>query len=273
MNPEFDLLAIARQMMAAQDEVRQIEPLTARYPGFDVTTAYEVSGLMHEARVAQGALPVGRKIGFTNAEMWSIYGVKAPIWAHVYDSTVIQLPAGHGTFSLARFSEPKIEPEIVFHFRSAPPTDGDVAAILDSIDWVAHAFEIVQSHFPEWRFQAPDTVADSALHGALLLGEPQLIDRLRPDVTAALESFSIALSCDGTVLERGRGSNVLGSPLTAIAHLIAILSKQAQAMPLQAGELVTTGTLTTAHPVLPGQVWSTTLDGIALPGVTVEFIE
>jgi hypothetical protein len=39
---------------------------------------------------------------------------------------------------------------------------------------------------------------------------------------------------------------VLGSPLAAIAHLIAVLGKQAKYMPLQANEMVTTGTITSA---------------------------
>lgn len=271
--PSPDLRSMARVMKAAQDNVKQIERLTSQYSGFDVQSAYAVSHLIHQARVADGALPVGRKIGFTNPDMWALYAVQEPIWAYVYDSTVVQLPAGRGTCSLERFAEPKIEPEIVFHFRSTPPVCGDLVAILESIDWVAHAFEIVQSHFPEWKFRAPDAVADAALHGTLLLGPPQAIDSLGTELTAALESFSVALSCDSKVREVGRGSNVLGSPLAAIAHLIAVLSKQPQSRPLQANELVTTGTITTAQAVLPMDTWTTELHGIALPGLSVAFTE
>ena len=89
---------------------------------------------------------------------------------------------------------------------------------------------------------------------------------------AALECFSIVLSCNGEVRERGRGSNVLGSPLTAIAHLIAVLWKQSKYMPLQANEMVTTGTITTALSVHVGETWQTKLEGIALPGLSVEFM-
>ena len=64
-----------------------------------------------------------------------------------------------------------------------------------------------------------------------------------------LDRFAVALSCDGNVREVGRGSNVLGSPLAAIAHLLAVMAKQRQTMPLQANELVTTGTLTLALPI------------------------
>ena len=104
----------------------------------------------------------------------------------------------------------------------------------------------MQSHFPGWKFQAADTVADGALHGTLLVGKPQAVSLLGTDLIAALKHFSIALSCDGTVREMGRGSNVLGSPLAAIAHLIVVLGKQPNYMPLQANEMVTTGTITTA---------------------------
>jgi 2-oxo-3-hexenedioate decarboxylase len=98
------------------------------------------------------------------------------------------------------------------------------------------------------------------------------VARLGTDPVAALESFAIALSCDGKVRERGRGWNVLGSPLAAIAHLIAVLAKQPQYMPLQANEMVTTGTITTAQPIHVGETWRTELEGIALPGLSVEFV-
>lgn len=255
----IDSRVVANQMKAAQDEVRQIEPFTTQLIGFDVACAYAVAHLIHEARLNEGAVPVGRKLGFTNPDMWSQYGVHEPIWAHIYDITVARVRAENESCSVGRFTEPKIEPEIVFHFRSVPPVGGDLAGILECIDWVAHAFEIVQSHFPGWKFQAADTVADSALHGTLLIGEPQAVDRLGTNLLAALEDFSIALSCDGAVRELGRGSNVLGSPLAAVAHLTDVLAKQPQYQPLQANEIVTTGTVTTAQAIRAGEVWRTEL--------------
>ena len=91
---------------------------------------------------------MGRKIGFTNPDMWALYGVGEPIWAYVYDTTVVRVNVGSAPCRLAGFAEPKIEPEGVFHFHSTPPQGGDLAAILDCVDWVTHGFEIVQSHFP-----------------------------------------------------------------------------------------------------------------------------
>lgn len=260
-------------MRAAQDNGRQIEPFTSRFSDFDVPSAYAVADLIHRARVRQGATPVGRKIGFTNPEMWALYGVREPIWAYVYDTTVIRLNGELRSCSLGKFAEPKIEPEIIFHFHTAPPANADLASILACVDWVAHGFEIVQSHFPGWRFRAADTVADWALHGTLLVGEPQPLARLGPSLITALERFSLNLLCDGVLREVGVGSNVLGSPLLAIAHLISVLAKQPEYLSLQAGELVTTGTITTAQPVHAGETWRTEVQGIGLPGISVEFAQ
>lgn len=266
-----ELATLARQMQAAQDNGHQIEPFTARHTDFDLPSAYAVADIIHRARMRQGAVPVGRKIGFTNPDMWALYGVHEPIWAHMYDTTVVRLSGELHTCSLGKFTEPKIEPEIIFHFHSSPPPDGDLASILACIDWVAHGFEIVQSHFPGWTFRAADTVADSGLHGTLLVGEPQAIARLGPALVTALERFSVKLLCDGALREVGVGANVLGNPLLAIAHLVSVLARQPAYLPLQENELVTTGTITTAQPVRAGETWSTEVHGIALPGVAIEF--
>lgn len=266
-----ELGAVARRIQAAQEGGYQVAPVTSQYGEFDVSSAYAVANLIHKNRMGQGAEPVGRKIGFTNPDMWSLYGVAGPIWAYLYNTTVVQIKGQSCRCSLGRFTEPKIEPEIVLHFHSAPPRGSDLQAILGCIDWVAHGFEIVQSHFPDWQFQAADAIADWALHGTLLIGEPRPVDRLAPDLIDALKTFSVDLSCDGVLRETGIGSNVLGSPLLAIAHLVSVLAKQAQYLPIQAGELVTTGTITTAHSVCAGESWRTKIDGIALPGMHVEF--
>ncbi|RPI46021.1 MAG: decarboxylase [Betaproteobacteria bacterium] len=264
--------SIARRIKAAQDEAGSLSPVTSERSDFDVASAYAVADSIHRARVAEGAVPVGRKLGFTNRNIWDDYGVRQPIWAYVYDRTLVRGVSGRARCDIARFAEPKIEPEIVLHFVSAPPRSDDPAAILAAVDWIAHGFEIVQSHFPGWKFQVADTIADSALHGTLLVGEPVPVARLGGDLVRALESFSLTLSRDGDVCDVGRGANVLGSPLAAVAHLIDMLSRQPGSAPLSAGEIVTTGTVTAAHPIRDGQVWQTELRGIELPGLCVEFV-
>lgn len=266
-----ELRRLAEEIKAAQDARKALEPIAARLPGFDVAKAYEVAHLVHAARLAEGARPVGRKIGFTNSAIWPTYGVNEPMWGYVYDRTVVQADTGRASCRIGRFAEPKIEPEIVLHFAAAPAAGADAAGVLRCVDWIAHGYEIVQSHYPGWKFAVADTIADSALHGTLIVGPQRPVAALGDDVVAALSSFSLSLFCDEKLRETGKGSNVLGSPLLAVAHLVSVLAKQPGYPPLAAGELVTTGTVTAAFSIQPGETWRSELSGIALPGLTVEF--
>lgn len=267
----MDFETLAREMKRAMDQARQIAPFAPRVPAFDEDAAYEVAHLVHQARLREGARPVGRKIGFTNRNIWAEYGVYQPIWGWMYESTVTYVEKLPARCRLAGLAEPRIEPEIVLHLKTAPAPTHDPAAILECVDWIAHGFEIVQSHFPGWKFTAADTIADNGLHGRLLIGPPKRVEELGADVVERLARFTLTLSCDGQVRERGRGANALGSPLAAVAHLLAVLARATIAAPLAAGEVVTTGTLTRAFPVAPGETWSTALDGIDLPGMAVRF--
>jgi 2-oxo-3-hexenedioate decarboxylase len=267
----FDTAALARDVKLAQDESRHLAPITSRHADFDLASAYEVAHRVHEVRMSEGAVPVGRKIGFTNPRLWDVFGVRDPVWGHVYDRTVVHATSPQVRCRIGRFVAPKIEPEIVVHLRDRPPIGAGVDELVRCIDWMALGFEIVQSHYPDWKFAAPDTVADSALHACLVVGEHVSVDHLGPELRATLERFSITLSCDGQVRDQGQGSNVMGSPLNAVSHLLDVVSRQAGAPQVQAGEIVTTGTLTQALTIQVGESWSAVLEGIALPDLTVEF--
>ena len=270
-----EINAIAGDIKTAQDQGLELAQITSQHPSFDSSDAYVVADLIHAMRLAKGAQAVGRKIGFTNPAMWPQYGVSSPVWGYMYDTTVAYLPetGNTPTCSLRGFVDPKIEPEIIFHFHSAPPPAADIAAVLACIDWVAHGFEMVQSHYPGWKFQAPDAIADQGLHARLLVGKRQPINTLGDNVQEALAAFTLALSCDGKPQETGKGANVLGSPLAAVVHLMQVLASQSPKLGLRANELVTTGTVTSAYSVQPGQTWTTTIDGINLPGLSVVFTD
>lgn len=278
MPDTFDIHAIANQVKTAQDQGLQMPQITSQHAGFDTAAAYAVADLIHAMRLAEGAQAVGRKIGFTNPAMWEQYGVAAPIWGYMYNTTVQYLADSQDlratpTCSLRGFVNPKIEPEIIFHFKAAPPPDGDITDVLASIDWVAHGFEMVQSPYPDWKFQAADAIAAGSLHARLLVGKPQKVSTMGTNLQDALAAFEVALSSGGKLLETGQGANVLGNPLIAVRHLMQVIAAQSPHQSLQANELVTTGTLTSAYSVQPGQTWQTTLQDIKLAGLSVAFVD
>ncbi|MBV8242628.1 MAG: hydratase, partial [Hyphomicrobiales bacterium] len=91
------------------------------------------------------------------------------------------------------------------------------------------------------------------------------------DWASNLAGFEIDLLRDGAVVDRGHSANVLDGPLSALRHLVALLARDPVNSPLATGDIVATGTLTRAFPILPGESWSTTLHGIELGGRPVWF--
>lgn len=263
---------IAREVLAASQARRQIAPFSARIAGFDLAAAYRVTAALRRLRRERGERPIGRKIGFTNRTIWAEYGVYAPIWGDMYDTTLRPLEPGD-VVDLSPLLEPRIEPEIAFGLVRAPSPSMDEAALLGCIGWVAHGFEIVQSVFPGWRFAAADTVAAYGLHGAYRVGpRHRLSDHPNVDWLATLSDFEIELSCNGKAVDRGKAANVLDGPLAALRHLVELLAADDSNPPLAAGEIVTTGTLTRAFPVQPGETWSTRLSGVPLAGISISFV-
>jgi 2-oxo-3-hexenedioate decarboxylase len=265
-----DIHAIAAQVFEMIGTGRQTSPFTSRAAGLTLDEGYRVTALLNRKREARGEMRLGRKIGFTNRTIWPQYNVYSPIWGYVYGSTVHDLSA-KDTFPLAGFAEPRIEPEIVLGLGRAPTPDMDETMLLSCVDWVAHGFELVQSIFPQWQFSVADTVAANGLHGALLIGPRHSIGSDIAYWRRALSAFEIDLLCAGDLMDRGHSENVLGGPLSALRHLVGLLEEDEANPPLAAGEIVTTGTLTRAMPVKPGEAWTTKLNGIALDNIRLQF--
>jgi 2-oxo-3-hexenedioate decarboxylase len=249
---------------------QQIAPFSSRDPAFCLDDAYRVTPIVRRLREARGEKVLGRKIGFTNRTIWEQYGVYGPIWGYVYDSTVRDLGDIAEPVSLATFAEPRIEPEIVFGMSSAPEAGMDEKELLSCIGWVAHGYEIVQSIFPNWKFAASDTVAAFGLHGALLIGERHPVGDDPAKWLNALSDFGITLRC-GDVIEHGHARDVLDGPLSALKHLVGLLAQDQDNPQVAAGEIITTGTLTKAMPVRPGERWTTELTGIPFGGIDIRF--
>ena len=225
--------------------------------GLEVSDAYERALSVRQLRIRRGERPRGFKVGFTNRTIWERYGVYAPIWGTVWDTT-LSFCQDEGELSLAHTCQPRIEPECVFGLKATPPARASLDQLLACIEWMAPGFEIVQSHMKDWKFSAADTVADSGLHARLLVGRRIPLDALPADAAAfdaRLAATRVQLSRDGQPVDEGVGANVLDGPLHALAHFLAALRDEPGAPDLQPGDVVTTGTWTDAWPVQRGERW------------------
>ena len=254
---------LGEELIRVHDNAQIVPRFSERYADLTPEAGYRAARALHEHRLAAGWKAVGRKIGFTNRTLWQRYGVFEPMWGMVYDRTLIRATHDRVIVDLAGLVQPRIEPEICFQLRE-PPRSSALPDLLASIEWMAHCVEIVQCHHPDWKVTIADCTADNGLHGRLVLGRPAPL--IAADQFPALQA---RLFEGERLADQGVGANVLGSPLIALGHLVELLKKQPEAPPLAAGEIVTTGVLTDAHPVAAGETWRTEVTG--LRGLTITF--
>ena len=204
--------------------------------------AYELGQNLERERVSAGWRPAGWKLGFTNQTLWSRLGLDRPIRARIYHETL----CGDDLDS-ADLVQPRIEPEIVVGFGADVPQMSNPDVIADAVEWVAAGLEVVHCHFERWEMTPAEAVADAGVHAALAIGP-------RTEVTADELRNLAAATCqllrDGMLTATGNGADVLGGPLDALHWLLRGLPAG-----IRAGEIVTTGTLTQAMPLQPGQHW------------------
>ena len=262
--------ALARELFDAYTTGSCVAvPPSARNGNFDLAAAYAVETELTRLRRADGHVTVGRKVGFANKAVWRVLKLQTVVWASMYDDTVRYAEQASASLSLARMRSPRIEPEVVLKLRDVPASS-DPAAVLAVVEWVALGFEFVDCPFPDWKCQPTDFVASLGLHAGLIVGTPRLVDRDSiPSLVDQLGAFKVKLSKNGELVEEGSGRNALRSPALCLAELASAIAAQPGSEPLRPGELISTGTLTAAQPVTPGERWTAEAEGMDVPAVAV----
>jgi 2-oxo-3-hexenedioate decarboxylase len=265
--------AIADRIMAAGEAGAQIAPVSDDDTDFDIAAAYATGAEIMRRRIASGERQTGWKIGFTNRTIWPEYGIYAPIFGPMYHTTIHEMPHTEPIpGSLHGLTEPRIEAEIAFRLARPPEPGMKPAAILECIDGVAPGFEIVRSIYPGWKFRIADAIAAFGMHGRFYHAPFALISdpAQRGEWLPALETFEMELTQGGATVDRGKAQNVLDGPLHALGHFVTEYDRVFGAR-LRPGDVVTTGTVTRAFPVKPGETWSLRVHGMLMPELTIRF--
>ena len=252
--------AAAEQLWDAQRDRAPIAPLTIAYPGLDVAGAYAIQRVNLHRRLAAGASLVGHKIGLTSKPMQTLLGVDEPDFGFILDDMVVKTDR----VAVERFCAPRVEPEVAFllHAPLRGPHIGpdDVRAATAA---VAVALEVVDSRIADWKLTLPDTVADNASSGAVVLGDwiPYAEALDLPQAVATLE-------LNGEQIDTGTGSAVLGDPAVAVAWLANALA--AYGTELEAGQFVMSGSFTSAAFVHVTDVARATVSGLGAVSLAFE---
>jgi 2-oxopent-4-enoate/cis-2-oxohex-4-enoate hydratase len=230
-----------------------VEPLTAREPDITIDDAYGISRRLLERRLADGEKIVGKKIGVTSKVVQRALDVHQPDFGWLtnrmrYDDG--EMPIGR------ELIQPRAEGEIAFllkrDLRGPGVTPADVVA---ATECVMACFEVVDSRIHDWKIRIQDTVADNASSGLFTVGR-EAVDPKRVDFVTC----GMVVEKNGEIISTGAGAAALGSPLICVAWLANTLG--AYDVPLEAGEVILSGSLVPLEPVRPGDHMRVRIGGI-----------
>ena len=129
--------------------------------------------------------------------------------------------------------------------RFARPLTGRVS-VDDVVDAVGGAFaclEVVDSVYPDYRFQLEDNTADGSSAAQVVVGPAlERIDRL--------DEVAVVMRHNGQVVGSATGAAASGHPAAGVVRLVEQLGRDGRQ--LHAGDIVITGGLTKAVPLDPG---------------------
>ena len=208
---------------------------------------------------------VGYKAGLTNPAVQKRFNTDKPVWGKLYEGMVLQNGA---TVDAAFGARPLYEADMLVRVKSAAINHARTPMdVLEAVDQIIPFIEL-----PDLMVQAPPRLNGAGVSainvGARLgvAGSPLAVPAYRAERYAllqALAEMSVSLT-DGTGarLGGGKGSDILGHPLSAVVWLAGALAQEGLAM--QPGDLISLGSFSPLLPPKAGLSVMATYDG--LPG-------
>jgi 2-oxo-3-hexenedioate decarboxylase/2-keto-4-pentenoate hydratase len=223
----------------------------------DEAEAYAIQDALHARLAAAGRGPlVGYKIGCTTPVMQRFLGIDNPCAGGVLRAGVQRVD---GSFRHADFLRVGVECEIAVALaRDLPAADApyDRHEVAAAVGACMAAIEVVDDRYDNYRALDPLTlVADDFFHAGCVLGEPVAHWR-----GLDLPALAGRMTINGSEVGRGRGGDVLGHPLAALAWLANLCA--AHDRPLQADAFVLLGSVVETRWLEPGDRVAIAIDGL-----------
>lgn len=223
----------------------------------DEAAAYAVQDALHERLTAAGwGALAGHKIGCTTPVMQRFLSIPNPCSGGVFAPTVQH---GQAAFRHSDFLHVGVECEIAVRLvQDLPATRApyDRHRVGDAMGACMAAIEVVDDRYEDYRaLDVPTLIADDFFNAACVLGAP----------VAAWRDLDLAgvrgrMTINGAEVGTGRGRDILGHPLEALAWLANALA--ARDRELKAGEFVLLGSVVETRWVAQGDLVEAQIEGL-----------
>jgi 2-oxo-3-hexenedioate decarboxylase len=233
----------AQQLIGAARNRTATTALTDKDPNLDIVAAYDIQAEVVQARLDQGHVIVGAKLGLTSAAKQKQMNVSEPLYGWL--TSDMQIDTG-GQLQCDQFIQPRCEPEIAF-LLGADLSGAHISAahVLAATQFIFAAVDVLDSRFAGYAFTLPDVAADNSSSAGFTLGctalDPAGVD---------LRTLGCIFEKNGQLIATASGAAVLGHPAASVAWLVRKLAARGEG--LKAGQIVLSGAMTEAVAVEPG---------------------
>jgi 2-keto-4-pentenoate hydratase len=231
-----------------------IDILPAELMPADLDEAYRVRAEFEaiETRRGRGAV-AGYKIGLTTPIMQQLCGVDEPCYGAIFAT---EMHHRRAELAISDYCRLGIETEIAVRLGEDLPQGGDVEQVGAAVESCMAAIELLEDLRHDYkRLSAAAMVAGNVWNAGIVLGAP-VPDWRRVDLAQATARLTI----NGREIGQGRGGDVMGNPLNALAWLANKLA--AAGTPLRAGMIVMTGSMVPIQFPAPGDHAIVEVDGL-----------
>ena len=232
------VVAAAAELLDMRTNRRVVADLPEPLRPETLADAYAIQRRVVAGLVAPtGDRCTGYKVACTNEIAQAALQISRPVFGRLMSQTTS--PSGT-TLAADQFTHRVIEAEFAFRVGTdVEPVDGGhtPATIAEHIDALIPAIEVVDHRFESWAVGALRVVADNAIHGWWVRGEP-VTDWRHGDLAAS----AVSVTRNGELVTTGSGDAVLGHPLNVMAWLADELPRFG--LQLRRGDVVTTGVAT-----------------------------
>jgi len=233
-----------------------LPPLPSEARPRDLDEAYSVAEALQARWMTTRGPIVGYKVAITTKVMQELMGISEPCAGAIFERFLHQSPA---TIPMADYVHVAVECEIGMRLGADLPDRGrphDRESVASAVASCHAAIEVIEDQNADYKkVDALGLAANNAWNGGAVLG-PAVTDWRRLDLGSLGGSMSIA----GVEQGRGKGADVLGHPLNALAWLAN--NRVARGRPLRRGMVVLTGSIVSTKWPKAGETVTVTLEGL-----------
>jgi len=232
--PTKSLQDAAQALRNARATRQPCDPISTRFDINSLAEAYAVQDINTSIALGEGRRIVGRKIGLTSVAVQQQLGVDQPDFGQLFADMEV---ADGGAIDCSKLIQPKAEGEIAFVLgKDLPHRDTTLSELLNAVDYVVAAIEVVDSAIRDWKITLSDTIADNASSALYVLGkQPARLSGLD------LRLEGMLLQKNGRQASIGVGAACLGNPIDACLWLARTMAEVGR--PLCAGDVLLSGAL------------------------------